>query len=76
MGLGVPNQARRTIEVHSHLQNPAKADTGVVHQLKRDSLSNFWNWTRRLWTEEIRRIRKGTEAIARQFCSRSHWNPL
>src|SRR5262249_19508193 len=73
IGLEFTGRARRTIEVHSHRGNPAEVDAGVVHQLKRDSLSNIWNWTRRLGRDEILRIRKGTEALCHHFYADADW---
>jgi hypothetical protein len=71
--LDFTDRSRRTIELHSHRENPVEAAAGVVHQLKRDSLNNIWNWTRRLRPEEILRIRRGTAAISHHFYADADW---
>lgn len=75
IGLDFAARVRRTIALHSHSANPAEADAGAVHQLKRDSKGNIWNWTRRLRPEEILRIRRGTEDISPHFYAGADWRP-
>jgi len=73
LGLAFTPQVRRTIEKHTAPENPSEAGERVVHQLKRDSRSNVWNWQTRLTPEEIVRIRKGAEDVARFFYTDDDW---
>jgi hypothetical protein len=75
LGLHFSARAYRTIAEYSDGENPAEAADGAVHQLKRDSLANIWNWTKRLNRDEILRVCRGTEDIARHFYSVADWSP-
>jgi hypothetical protein len=75
LGLAFTSRVRQTIQDHSRPENPREATVGVVHQLHRDSAGSRWNWLRRLTGEEIRRIRRGTEEIARHFYCDADWAP-
>jgi hypothetical protein len=68
-------KVRSTVAEYSAGDNPVEAAAGEVHQLKRNSLGNIWNWTHRLTRAEILRIRNGTEDIARNFYSAADWSP-
>jgi hypothetical protein len=51
--------------------NPAEAsDAGA---LKRDSRAGIWTWKERLTSEEISRIRTGTQALWRSFYAEEDW---
>jgi len=52
--------------------NPAEAGE-EVHQLKRNSRANIWNWKKRLGSDQIRRIREETADIAALFYSDEDW---
>jgi hypothetical protein len=67
-------RVRHAIETHSSSENPREAGDKVVHQLKRDSKGNIWNWRSRLTPEEVLRIRKGTEDIAPFFYTDADWD--
>jgi hypothetical protein len=75
IGLAFTSRVRQTIQDYSRPENPCEATAGVVHQLHRDSAGSRWNWLRRLTGEEIRRIRRGTEEIARHFYTDADWPP-
>jgi hypothetical protein len=75
LGLGWSAHIARTIVQHTGSENPTEAAEGAVHQLKRNSRDNIWNWTQRLDRDEISRIRKGTEDVASRFYSDSDWTP-
>ena len=75
LGLGFSARAYRTIAEYTDGDNPVEAAEGAVHQLKRDSLGNIWNWTQRLNRDEVLRIRRGTEEVARHFYSAADWSP-
>jgi hypothetical protein len=75
LGLSFTPRVARTITEYTDGDNPAEAMEGVVHQLKRDSRGNIWNWTHRLSRDEILRIRSGTEDVAQHFYAPSYWNP-
>jgi hypothetical protein len=75
LGLSFTTRITRTIMEYSNSDNPVEARDGVVHQLKRDSRGNIWNWTQRLSRDEIHRIRDGTEDVAQHFYSASDWVP-
>src|SRR5262249_49793269 len=69
LGLQDTPRVRRTIEVHTSPDNPRDAGAGEVHKLRRDSRANVWSWRHRLSPAEIRRVRRGTEDVARFFYS-------
>jgi hypothetical protein len=75
LSLSFSARAYQTIAEHSDEQNPVEAGAGIVHQLRRNSRSNIWNWTKRLSHDEILRVRKGTEEIAHHFYSGEDWRP-
>ncbi len=52
--------------------NPAEAG-GQVHQLRRNSQANIWNWKTRLDKNQIRRIREETVDIAALFYDTADW---
>jgi hypothetical protein len=66
-----PHQ-KRLLETLCGSSNPAEAH-GRVHQLKRDSQANIWNWKKRLGTAEIRRIREESADVAPLFYSVADW---
>jgi hypothetical protein len=53
--------------------NPAEAQAGVVHQLRRDSAANVGNWRTRLDPDEIARVRMGTENLTALFYEDTPW---
>jgi hypothetical protein len=63
---------RQAIEQHTGQENPPEAG-GAVHQLKRNSKANIWNWQHRLTPREIARIREGTKELAGHFYGDGNW---
>ena len=63
---------RHAIEQHSDEENPREAD-GRVHQLKRNSKANIWNWQHRLSPDDIARIRAGVGDLADHFYGDADW---
>jgi Sulfotransferase family len=73
LGLHLTPGVRRTIERYTSAKNPSEAPTGVAHHLKLDSRANVHSWRRRLSPDEIQRIRRGTERLARLFYGDADW---
>jgi hypothetical protein len=68
---------RNTVVAFSSSENASEAPAGTVHQLRRDSRANIWNWWHRLHPEEIARVRRGTEDVARGlYPEPGWWEPL
>jgi Sulfotransferase family len=59
------------VRATSGSSNPAEAST--PDSIRRDSRSHIWNWKRGLSTDEVRRVREGTEAIADGFYGADDW---
>jgi hypothetical protein len=60
------------IQDHSDGSNPRESPQGETI-LKMNSKLNVYNWKKRLTSGEIKRIRKGTEAVASFFYPESVW---
>jgi hypothetical protein len=75
VGLKFTRKVARILDEYTRRENPVEAQAGVIHDLRRDSAGNIWNWLCRLTPLEILRIRKGTEDIAYQFYSDADWHP-
>jgi hypothetical protein len=73
IGLQMTSSVRRAIETHSSEDNPPEAGDQVVHQLKRHSKANVWNWQQRLSADEIARIRVQTEDMAPYWYGKADW---
>ena len=75
LSLDYSEEAHKVIESYSSSANPTETDAGVGSEeiLKRNSVSNIWNWKRRLTTSEIERIRCGVEDVSRVFYSDEDW---
>jgi Sulfotransferase family len=71
LGLPFTAAARRAISEHSDPSNPQEARDARV--LKRDSQAAVRTWRTRLSTEEIGRVRRGTEGIAGAFYTDAEW---
>jgi len=72
LGLAFTDSVRQAVAEHSDTQNPREAD-GQIHQLKRNSEANIWNWQHRLTPDEIARIRQGTRDLADHFYGDADW---
>ena len=46
---------------------------GNMDGLKRESKSNIWSWKRRLTVDEVEKIKKNTNEIAKEFYSEEDW---
>jgi hypothetical protein len=65
---------RDTVAAHTSASNPRDAEPGEVHQLRRDSRANVWSWKDRLTADEVRRVRRATEDVAKHFYSDADWD--
>lgn len=65
------NSIKRWIIDSTSAFNPA--DTKKVHEIKRNSIENIWNWKTRLTESEQEHIYKGTKDIWPLFYSDSDW---
>ena len=73
LGLPLTPAVRRAIETHSSAENPREAGDQVIHQLKRHSQANVWNWRQRLSPDEVARIRARTEDLAPCWYGDADW---
>jgi Sulfotransferase family len=71
VGLSFGDRERRTVEEATSGSNPAEGRRAGT--IKRDSRAAAASWRTRLSTEEIARIRAGTEPIARAFYADDDW---
>jgi hypothetical protein len=76
LGLPMTPDIRHKIETHSSTDNPAEAGHKVVHQWKRDSKANVWNWQQRLSPDEIAAVRAGTADLAPYWYDAASWGDL
>jgi hypothetical protein len=53
--------------------NPADADEGVVHALRRHSAASIGTWHERLGADEVARLRARTERVAAAFYADADW---
>jgi Sulfotransferase family len=74
LGLTFTRRVRRTIRKHTSSANEAEAPGRVPHLLHRDSRKNVSNWKHRLTPEEVARVYRGTQDVARFFYSDSEWD--
>lgn len=72
LDLEFTSDIEQAVERHSDEENPREAD-GQVHQLKRNSKANIWNWQKRLSGDEIARIRAGTRELCEHFYGDADW---
>jgi hypothetical protein len=73
LGLTWTPRVGRFVAETTAAHNPAEAEQGTVHQLRRDSAASVRTWHHRLRADEIARIRARTEPIASAFYSESDW---
>ena len=73
LDLDMTRHVRKAIMTHTAKENPAEAAAKVVHQLKRNSRANIFNWMKRLTPAEIAKIRRETEDVARHFYTDADW---
>lgn len=72
LGLPFGSAQESLLETLCGPSNPAEAQ-GQVHQFKRNSRANIWNWKKRLRTDQIDRIRRETVDIAPLFYGKADW---
>lgn len=72
LGLEFTEDIVQAVERHTDDDNPREAG-GQVHQLKRNSKANIWNWQKRLTADEIARIRAGTDELCDHFYGDADW---
>lgn len=72
-GLDFSPEIRSIILEYSSPRNPSEQPQDNPFTIKRDSLSNIWNWKNRLSDSEIERIRKSVEEISMEFYSDEDW---
>jgi len=72
LGLDYLDSVRDVIRQHSGTHNSAEAG-GKIHQLRRNSEANIWNWQTRLTPDEIARIRAGTRELCEHFYGDADW---
>jgi hypothetical protein len=75
LGLEYTEHAQQVIKSFSSRGNPSDTDAQVGSEeiLKRDSVSNIWNWKKRLSTEEIEKIHGEVDEISRAFYDSEDW---
>ena len=75
LGLAFSKKSQQTIQNFSDPTNPGESDAivGSEATLRRNSLSNIWNWKSRLTPAEIERIRCGVGEISQAFYSDEDW---
>jgi hypothetical protein len=72
LGLVFGAPQKTLLETLCGSSNPTEAQ-GQIHQLKRNSRANIWNWKKRLGSDQIRRIREETADIAPLFYGNEDW---
>lgn len=75
LGLPFTSEVKRRIEDYSGVENPAEVEEGRIHQLRRDSRANIWNWVERLSPSEVACVRRVTEGYADAFYEDEDWSP-
>ena len=73
LGLEFTPRVEKIIRNSSSAENPGELSRRKVHAVKVNSRANVNNWKRRLTTEEIERIRKMTDDIAKLYYSDAEW---
>lgn len=64
------------IIIRSSSDESRKEVPAYLHRtVRRDSRAARWTWARRLWPEEVERIRVGTADVASAFYGDEDWNP-
>lgn len=64
---------QQIISDHSGSQNPAEAQTGLTHVLRRDSKANIKSWQKRLTQAEIQHIYNEVQDVSPHFYTDSEW---
>lgn len=73
LGLQFNLAAQDRIKKSSSSQNPPATSPGTIHATKIDSRSSIVNWKRHLTANEIARIHRSTENVAKNFYSNQDW---
>jgi len=73
LGLEFTSRVEKTILSSSSSENPRELSRKKVHAVKLDSRASVDNWKKRLTSEEIARVRWGTEEISTLYYSDAEW---
>ena len=73
LGLDYTANVERAVIESSSSQNPVELSKGSAHSVKMDSRASIRNWTRRLSAEEVDRVRRLTEIVARSYYPEESW---
>lgn len=73
LGLNFTGRARRAIAASSSSENPPELAVGKTHSVKLDSRASLDRWKQKLSVEEISRVRRATEDIARLYYPEVAW---
>lgn len=73
LGADLTAKVERYVAETTGSGNPAEAQRGVIHELRRDSGAAARTWHDRLTPEDVDRIRSRTEAVASAFYGEEDW---
>jgi hypothetical protein len=66
-------KVERGIKRATKAENPSEISLKSIYSTNLNSAANLENWKKRLSKEEIKRIRKSTQDVARHFYSDEDW---
>jgi hypothetical protein len=75
LGLTTSPRLLRFVATTTAASNPAEAETGVIHALRRHSAANIGTWHARLCPDEVERVRARTARVAAAFYADADWRP-
>jgi hypothetical protein len=73
VNLNYSTRVEKFIIEHSRAGNPGESSKGAAYSVRLDSRANLNNWKRRLSSEDITRIRKICEPVARLYYVEQDW---
>jgi hypothetical protein len=73
-GIQFTSEAKQFLSDTTSQNNDAEVLGNVVHQLHRNSKANIYNFKNRLSSDEIKRIREGTETVSHIFYDQEWWD--
>jgi len=73
LGLDFTARVQKTILKSSGSRNPAELSPKKTHSVNMDSLAGVKNWKKRLSADDINRIRKMTEGVAKFYYEDKDW---
>jgi hypothetical protein len=74
LGLEYTGRVQQAILDSSSSENPVELSTQRRHSVRMDSRASLQNWRRRLLPEEVVRVRRLTEDLARIYYPEESWN--